>query len=55
VGRVAAYLLDTDLDENTPADRNLTLRLYNSDLDCALPQRDHVGVWAAHVHTGIGV
>ena len=44
VGRVPLYLLDTDLDENTPADRNLTLRLYYSDLDLRIAQEIMLGV-----------
>ncbi len=44
VGRVPLYLLDTDLDENTPADRNLTLRLYWSDLDLRIAQEIMLGV-----------
>jgi glycogen phosphorylase len=44
VGRVPLYLLDTDLDENTPADRNLTLRLYWSDLDLRIAQEILLGI-----------
>ena len=44
VGRVPLYLLDTDLDENTPADRALTLRLYSSDLDLRIAQEILLGV-----------
>ena len=44
VGRVPLYLLDTDLDENPPADRNLTLRLYWSDLDLRIAQEILLGV-----------
>lgn len=44
VGRVPLYLLDTDLDENSPADRNLTLRLYWSDLDLRIAQEILLGV-----------
>jgi glycogen phosphorylase len=44
VGRVPLYLLDTDLNENTPADRNLTLRLYWSDLDLRIAQEILLGV-----------
>jgi starch phosphorylase len=31
VGRVRLYLLDTILDENSPADRDITARLYGGD------------------------
>ncbi len=44
LGRVPLYLLDTDLDENSPADRNLTGRLYWSDLDLRIAQEILLGV-----------
>ncbi len=44
IGRVPLYLLDTDLDENSPADRNLTARLYYSDLDLRIAQEILLGV-----------
>ena len=33
VGRVSLYLLDSNLDQNSPADRQLTARLYTNDLE----------------------
>ncbi len=44
IGRVPLYLLDTDLDENSPVDRNLTLRLYWSDLDLRIAQEILLGI-----------
>ncbi len=44
VGRVPLYLLDTDVDGNSPADRELTSRLYNSDLDFRISQEIILGV-----------
>ncbi len=44
VGRLPLYLLDTDLDENSPADRALTARLYYSDLDLRIAQEVLLGV-----------
>jgi starch phosphorylase len=38
VGRVPLYLLDSDVEGNSPADRELTSRLYNSDLDFRISQ-----------------
>ena len=38
VGRIPLYLLDTELDENTPTDRKLTARLYWSDIDLRIAQ-----------------
>lgn len=44
VGRVPLYLLDTDVDGNSPADRELTARLYSSDLDLRISQEILLGV-----------
>ena len=54
VGRVPLYLLDTDLDENTPADRNLTLRLYWSDLDLRIAQEIMLGVGGVRALRAMG-
>jgi starch phosphorylase len=44
VGRVPLYLLDTNLESNTPADRALTDRLYRSDLDLRISQEILLGI-----------
>jgi starch phosphorylase len=54
VGRVPLYLLDTDLDENPPADRNLTLRLYYSDLDLRIAQEILLGVGGVRALRALG-
>ena len=54
VGRVPLYLLDTDLDENTPADRNLTLRLYWSDLDLRIAQEIMLGIGGVRALRALG-
>jgi glycogen phosphorylase len=54
VGRVPLYLLDTDLDENTPADRNLTLRLYWSDLDLRIAQEIMLGIGGVRALRAMG-
>jgi starch phosphorylase len=54
VGRVPLYLLDTDLDENTPADRNLTLRLYFSDLELRIAQEILLGVGGVRALRALG-
>ncbi|MGA2488883.1 MAG: alpha-glucan family phosphorylase [Anaerolineales bacterium] len=54
VGRVPLYLLDTDLDENTPADRDLTLRLYWSDLDLRIAQEIMLGVGGVRALRALG-
>ena len=43
VGRVPLYLLDSNLDENTPNDRKLTTRLYWSDIDLRVAQEVLLG------------
>ncbi len=54
VGRVPLYLLDTDLDENAPVDRNLTLRLYWSDLDLRIAQEIMLGVGGVRALRALG-
>lgn len=44
VGRVPLYLLDSNVDENSPEDRELTSRLYSSDLDLRISQEIILGV-----------
>ncbi len=44
VGRVPLFLLDTDVEGNSPADRELTSRLYNSDLDMRISQEIILGI-----------
>lgn len=43
VGRVPLFLLDTNVDENTPEDRQLTSRLYSSDLEVRIAQEILLG------------
>lgn len=44
VGRVPLYLLDTNVPENTPADRALSARLYSSDLEVRISQEILLGI-----------
>lgn len=44
VGRVPLFLLDTDVEGNTAADRELTARLYSNDLDLRISQEIILGV-----------
>jgi starch phosphorylase len=44
VGRLPLYLLDSDLEENTPNDRKLTTRLYWSDIDLRVAQEILLGI-----------
>jgi len=54
VGRLPLYLLDTNLDINTPADRLLTTRLYWSDLDLRVMQEVLLGVGGVRVLRALG-
>lgn len=44
VGRVPLYLLDSDVDGNSATDRELTARLYSSDLDLRISQEIILGI-----------
>ncbi len=44
VGRIPLYLLDTNLEVNTPADRQLNARLYSNDLETRISQEVMLGV-----------
>ena len=55
VGRVPLYLLDTDLDENDPADRGLSHQLYTGGVDHRLRQEALLGVGGVRVLAALGV
>src|SRR5208283_4231984 len=44
VGRVPLYLLDTNLAENRPEDRDITDQLYGGDLEMRLKQEILLGI-----------
>lgn len=44
VGRISLYLLDTDVDENDPWDRELSARLYSGDSEMRIRQEILLGV-----------
>lgn len=44
VGRVQLFLLDSDLEENSPNDRQLTSRLYSNDQDVRVSQEILLGI-----------
>ncbi|MGH7521354.1 MAG: alpha-glucan family phosphorylase [Gemmatimonadales bacterium] len=55
VGRVPVYLLDTDLESNHPADRDLTARLYTSEPEWRLRQEWVLGVGGVRVLRALGI
>lgn len=54
VGWVPLYLLDTNLEENSVADRNLTARLYSSDLDVRISQEILLGIGGTRALRAMG-
>lgn len=55
VGRVPVYLLDTDLELNDPADRQLSHRLYAGGPDVRLRQELVLGVGGVRVLRAVGI
>lgn len=55
VGRVSLYLLDTDIEENDPADRGLSHQLYAGGADHRLRQEAILGVGGVRVLAALGV
>jgi starch phosphorylase len=49
VGRVTLYLLDTDLEENAPWDRELSARLYGGDRETRIQQEIILGIGGVRV------
>ena len=54
VGRVPLYLLDSNIDGNSPADRNLTARLYWADLDHRIMQEMVLGIGGVRALRALG-
>lgn len=55
VGRISLYLLDTDFDENSWEDRNLTHQLYGGDNEHRLKQEILLGVGGTRALRAMGV
>lgn len=55
VGRVALYLLDTNVGENAPADRDITDQLYGGDLDMRLRQEIVLGIGGYRALRALGI
>jgi starch phosphorylase len=54
LGRVKLYLLDTDLEENAPWDRELSARLYGGDRETRVQQEIILGVGGVRVLRAMG-
>jgi starch phosphorylase len=55
VGRVQLYLLDTDLEENAPWDRELSARLYGGDRETRVQQEIVLGIGGVRVLKALGI
>jgi starch phosphorylase len=55
VGRVSLYLLDTDLEENAPWDRELSARLYGGDRETRVQQEIILGIGGVRALRAMGV
>jgi starch phosphorylase len=55
VGRVKLYLLDTNVEGNSPPDRELSARLYAGDLEMRLQQQIIIGIGGVRVLRALGI
>jgi starch phosphorylase len=55
LGSVNLYLLDTNVDENTPEDRQLSARLYTADREQRIQQEIVLGVGGVRVLRALGI
>jgi starch phosphorylase len=55
LGRVRLFLLDTDLEENAPWDRDLSARLYGGDRETRVQQEIILGIGGVRVLKAMGV
>ncbi len=55
VGRVALYLMDTDIHPNAPPDRHLSARLYGGDREMRLSQEMVLGIGGVRTLRALGI
>ncbi len=55
VGRVTLYLMDTDVDDNDPWDRELSARLYSGDSEMRIRQEIMLGVGGVRLLRTLGI
>ena len=55
VGRVALYLLDTDVEQNTSEDRGITSYLYEGDQEMRLKQEFLLGIGGVRALNAVGI
>jgi starch phosphorylase len=55
VGRIPLYLLDTNLEENAPEDREVTAQLYGGDQDVRIRQEILLGIGGIRALAALGI
>ena len=55
VGRVPLYLLDTNVEKNSPADREITAHLYGGDIETRIKQEIVLGIGGMRAMQAVGV
>lgn len=55
VGRIPLYLMDTDLEQNAPADRELSARLYGGDQQMRISQEVILGIGGVRALRALGL
>jgi len=55
VGRIELYLLDTNLQENRPEDRDITSKLYGGDLEMRIKQEYLLGIGGMFALTALNI
>jgi starch phosphorylase len=55
VGRIPLILLDSDIEQNAPADRDLTARVYGGDLDTRISQEIVLGIGGVRALRAVGL
>lgn len=55
VGRIPLFLLDTNIEGNTPEDRNITARLYGGDSDMRVRQEIILGIGGVRALMAMGI
>ncbi|MCE5300280.1 MAG: alpha-glucan family phosphorylase [Spirochaetia bacterium] len=55
VGRITLYLMDTNIPENSPADREITAQLYGGDHEIRIKQEYLLGIGGMNALTALGI
>ncbi|MNX79807.1 Maltodextrin phosphorylase [compost metagenome] len=55
VGRISLYLLDTDIDRNSPEDRRFSAQLYGGDHDMRIAQEIILGIGGVRALRALGI